>query len=146
MFGKKSENHSNGVDTINTSTASNQINSLVAGTNIEGTIYASSDIRIDGTITGSLHCTGRVIIGTEGKVLGDIQCDNAVVEGSFEGTLQVEGTLNVKETAKIKGDINTNKLLVQNGAVFNVNCNMGGSKIMNIADIPTVEVDLANTN
>ncbi len=146
MFGKK-ETTTNNHET-HTPSSSNLINSLVAGTNIEGTIFASSDIRIDGTITGTLHCTGKVIIGQEGKVVGDIQCENAVVEGSFDGTLNVSSTLNVKETASIKGDINTNKLLVQNGAVFNVSCNMGGSKIKNINDvtaaIPEVEVEIAN--
>jgi len=145
MFGKKENLNNNHESHVPSS--SNHINSLVAGTNIEGTIFASSDIRIDGTINGTLHCTGKVIIGQEGKVIGDIQCENAVVEGSFDGTLNVSSTLNVKETASIKGDINTNKLLVQNGAVFNVSCNMGGSKIKNINDIATeVEVELASTN
>jgi len=148
MFGKK-ENLNNNQE-AHTPNSSNLINSLVAGTNIEGTIFASSDIRIDGTINGSLHCSGKVIIGQEGKIIGDIQCENAVIEGSFDGTLNVSSTLNVKETASIKGDINTNKLLVQNGAVFNVSCNMGGSKIKNINDMATseveVEVELANTN
>jgi len=148
MFGKK-ENVSNNQET-HAASSSNLINSLVAGTNIEGTIFASSDIRIDGSINGTLHCTGKVIIGQEGKVVGDIQCENAVIEGSFDGTLNVASTLNVKETASIKGEINTNKLLVQNGAVFNVSCNMGGSKIKNINDISStpqeVEVELANTN
>ncbi len=148
MFGKK-ENVQNPNDTHSPS-SSNLINSLVAGTNIEGTVFASSDIRIDGTITGSLHCSGKVIIGQDGKVIGDIQCENAVIEGSFDGTLNVSSTLNVKETASIKGDINTNKLLVQNGAVFNVSCNMGGSKIKNINDLSSadveVEVELAGIN
>jgi len=146
MFGsKKNETADAGYETA-ANANSHGINSLVAGTNIEGTIYASSDIRIDGNINGTLHCTGRVIIGAEGKVIGDIICENAVIEGTFEGNLKVNATLNVKESAQISGEINTNKLLVQNGAVFNVSCNMGGSKIKNIGETNPVEVELATSN
>jgi cytoskeletal protein CcmA (bactofilin family) len=35
----------------------------------------------------------------------------------------------VKETATINGEIQTDKLIVQAGAVFNVKCQMGGQVI-----------------
>jgi len=140
MFGKKNPSASEDSSSY-TTPASTSINSLVIGTNIEGTIHATSDIRIDGNINGTLHCSGRVIIGEDGKVEGDIQCENAVIEGTFTGTLTVASTLNVKETAVIRGDVNTQKLHVQNGAVFNVNCNTGGSKIKSISeDIPAADM------
>lgn len=132
MFGKKTENSNQSMTT--TSTTGGAINSLVSGTEIKGTINASSDIRIDGKITGTLNCSGRVIIGQQGSVKGDIFCQNAVIEGKFDGKLEVNETLSVKETAEVKGDINTQKLMVQNGAVFNVNCNMGGHKLKSISE------------
>lgn len=116
------------------STSSNSINSLVTGTKVEGTIHANNDIRVDGKLTGTLNCKGRVIIGPEGQIEGEITCQNAVIEGKFSGTLNVSETLNVRETANIHGDINTNKLLVQSGAVFNVNCTMGGQKVKSFSD------------
>jgi len=122
MFGntKKqgSENYSN-------SGNSSAINTLVAGTHIEGKITAKSDIRIDGTVEGTLHCSGRLIIGAEGSVEGESTCQNAVIEGSFKGSLVVEDQLDVRNNANVVGDIKTGKLNVDSGAVFNGNCDMG---------------------
>ncbi|HJW31077.1 MAG TPA: polymer-forming cytoskeletal protein [Saprospiraceae bacterium] len=125
MFGNtKNEprNKSNGVISTPSTTTSN---SLVQGTNIEGTVHAEKDIRIDGTMTGTLICKGKLIIGPTGMIKGDVQCENAVIEGRFEGVLMVGEILHVKETAKIEGDIMTQKLIVQPGSLFNVKCKMG---------------------
>lgn len=123
MFGNtKNETKSNGV--ISTPSTSSS-NSLVQGTNIEGTVHAEKDIRIDGTMKGTLICKGKVIIGPTGTIIGDVQCENAVIEGRFDGILTVGEVLHVKETAKIEGDISTQKLIVQPGSIFNVKCKMG---------------------
>lgn len=106
------------------STNSSSHNSLVGGTVIEGTVRSESDIRIDGTIKGKLHCKAKVIIGPGGVVEGEVTCANSVIEGKFDGKLNVSGLLHVKETALVEGEIITNKLIVQEGATFNVNCKM----------------------
>ena len=106
-------------------TGTNGLNSLVNGTEVDGTIKSESDIRIDGKITGKLICSAKVIIGPTGMVDGQVNCKNAVIEGSFEGELNVDELLNVRETAKINGEVSTNKLIIQSGAVFNVSCVMG---------------------
>lgn len=125
MFGNtKNESKSNGVISTPSTTSSN---SLVLGTNIEGTVQAEKDIRIDGTMKGTLICKGKVIIGPTGTIIGDVQCENAVIEGRFEGVMTVGEVLHVKETAKIEGDISTQKLIVQPGSIFNVKCKMGSN-------------------
>lgn len=129
MFGNKKSTQDN-VHALSSSNSS-AINTLVAGTHIEGTITAKSDIRIDGFVDGKLNCSGKLIIGPEGKVEGESVCQNAVIEGSFKGTLSVTDTLDVRENATVVGEIKTGKLLVQTGAVFNGNCDMG-QKIKNI--------------
>ncbi len=104
---------------------SHSLNTLVKGTVVEGTVKSESDIRVDGTIKGALNCKAKVIIGPTGAVEGDIKCENAVIEGRFDGNLQVTDLLNVRETAQVSGDVKTNKLIVQSGAIFNVSCKMG---------------------
>lgn len=130
MFKNKSkENGSSSSSSSSSPSLSGSTNSLVAGTNLEGTINANSDIRIDGGLIGTLNCKGRVIIGPEGKVEGEINCQNAVIEGKFQGKITVKELLNVRENANIQGDVVTDKLLVQPGAIYNVNCSMGGQTI-----------------
>lgn len=123
MFGSKSDKQAN----VSNATLSNNVtNSIVDGTTIRGDINANNDIRIDGALYGNLDCGGRVIIGAQGKVEGDISCVNAIVEGSFTGKLTVKELLSVKETGVVNGEIQTDKLMVQTGALFNVTCSMGG--------------------
>ena len=134
MFGSKKQEDK----TISTSRStnavlsdSNALNSLVKGTFIEGHLSAESDIRVDGTIKGTLVCQAKVIIGPSGIIEGEINCQNAVIEGKFFGKLHVADMLSVKESAEIIGEVHTDKLMVQAGAIFNVTCNM---KLVNSTD------------
>jgi cytoskeletal protein CcmA (bactofilin family) len=95
------------------------INSLVKGTHVEGSVSSESDIRVDGTIKGTLNCKAKVIIGVTGSIEGEIKCQNAVIEGRFKGNIHVSELLMIRETAEIIGDIYTSKLTVNSGASFN---------------------------
>lgn len=121
MFSSKEKNNSS----THSSTFSSSVNSIGEGTFVEGTINADSDIRIDGEIKGNLSCKGKLILGERGKIVGDIECTNALIEGEIRGKIVVKELLQVKDSAIIDGDISTDKLNVESGAVFNVNCNMG---------------------
>ena len=126
MFGNtKKSNAKPTAAPMSTPGNSSGINTLVNGTHIEGNITAQNDIRIDGSVEGVLNCSGKLIIGPDGRVDGEATCLNAVIEGRFEGTLSVTEVLDVRESANVSGDIKTGKLLVQTGAVFNGSCDMG---------------------
>ena len=102
-------------------------NVLVKGTTVEGKIISEGDIRIDGIVRGSLDCKAKVVIGTTGVVDGDITCQNALIEGKFDGKLIVKEMLSLRGTAQVTGDVSTQKLVVEAGALFNVTCKMGNS-------------------
>lgn len=102
----------------------NALNSLVRGTTVEGSVVAESDIRIDGTIRGTLTCSAKVIIGPSGLIDGEVKCQNAVIEGKFYGKLKVIDLLSVKESAEVVADVITSKLSVAPGAIFDVTCKM----------------------
>lgn len=131
MFKNKSK-ETNSSSAVLSTTASGSTNTLTTGTSIEGLINASNDIRIDGNLNGTLNCKGRVIIGPQGKIQGDVNCQNAIIEGTFSGNLKVEDILTVKESAVIEGEIVTGKINIQPGAIFNGNCSMGGQKLKSI--------------
>lgn len=101
------------------------INLIGAGTVIQGEINSMGDIRIDGTIVGSVTSKSKVVVGSTGQVQGDIQCQNADISGSVKGKTTVAEMLFLKATAKLNGDISTGKLVVEVGASFTGNCNMG---------------------
>ncbi len=126
MFGAKKNENTVKKTSSNGQGPSHALNSLVQGTLVKGTVSSESDIRVDGTLEGDLKCASKLIIGPSGKISGDVECENALIEGSFDGNLVVRGTLHVRENAKIEGDVKTDKLIVDQDAVFNVTCNMGG--------------------
>ncbi len=121
MFGNKK----NAAPTSTNVASSSNINTLVEGTSAEGTINTSSDLRIDGHVNGTVNCGGKLIVGPSGNVEGDINSQNAVIEGRVQGNIVIQDILDVRETATVNGEIKTGKLLVQNGATFTGNCDMG---------------------
>ncbi len=121
MFGKK-ETPSTPVAVRSGSSLSH--NSLVQGSRLEGDVSSSNDFRIDGTFIGTLKCDARVIIGPSGEFKGEISCANAIVEGKFQGNINTSEVLEVREGAVIEGDVNTQKLVVHSGSVFDVKCKM----------------------
>lgn len=101
------------------------INLIGAGTIIEGEVKANGDLRVDGTIMGSVSSKSKVVVGSTGQIQGDIFCQNADISGSVKGKITVAEMLFLKATAKVNGDIVTGKLVVEVGASFTGNCNMG---------------------
>jgi cytoskeletal protein CcmA (bactofilin family) len=108
-----------------TDSPASSINLISAGTIVEGEIKSSGDIRIDGTVTGSVSSKAKIVIGSTGKIDGDIHCQNADISGTLNGKVHVGEMLHLKSTALVNGDIHTGKLVVEVGAAFTGNCNMG---------------------
>jgi len=127
MFGtnKKKDPGKSG---IMPTTSTHSLNSLVQGTVVEGKVKTTNDIRVDGTIKGDLICDAKVIIGPSGIVEGTIKCENAVIEGRFEGKMQVAELLNIRENAKVTGDVIYGKLIVQSGAIISGTYEVATSK------------------
>lgn len=102
-------------------------NVISSGTKIVGDLISEGDFRIDGTLEGTLKTDGRVIIGQNGFIKGNIVCTNADVEGKFSGEFVVSKTLTAKSTANITGSVNVGQISTEPGATFNATCNMKGA-------------------
>lgn len=122
MFGNKS---SETLPAPGGSSISNRVNH---GTTMEGTIDSDGDIRVEGTIRGTMRVKARVAVGTSGLIEGDIYCKTADVEGRIIGDIEVSDLLTLKSTAVVEGNIYSNKIVVENGARFNGLCSMGSKE------------------
>jgi cytoskeletal protein CcmA (bactofilin family) len=100
-------------------------NNILAGTKIIGSIDTSGDFRIDGQIDGNITSKGKVVIGTNGSIKGEIICVHAEISGNLEGKISVTELLSLKSSSKIIGDIKTGKLSIEPGAIFSGSCVMG---------------------
>lgn len=110
---------------MNTSTSN--ITNISEGATLDGQIKIEGDIRIEGHIKGGITSKGKVTISGTGKVDGDIICQNAEIGGLVMGKLKVADILYLKGNAVVDGDINTGKLVIENGVRFNGNCSMGNN-------------------
>ena len=91
---------------------SQSVNIVGAGTIIEGDITTNGDIRIDGSLIGSINVKGKLVIGASGSIEGEIICQNADVSGTIKGKIGVAELLSLKASSKLTGDIITNKIAV----------------------------------
>ena len=106
------------------SASQNRINE---GTHLKGDIVSSGYFRIDGKVEGSISNPSKIVLGKSGVITGKLTCENADIEGKFEGILDVSGTLTLKASAHIEGEVVVGKLAVEPGATFNASCAMKGS-------------------
>jgi len=124
MFSTKKET---GTMVKNQEIESNSINIIGAGTQITGEISSNGDIRIDGKLKGNLITKGKLVVGPTGIIEGDVNCKNSDVSGKIDGKVIVSELLSLKSTAKIHGDLVTNKLSIEPGAILTGTCNMDGT-------------------
>jgi cytoskeletal protein CcmA (bactofilin family) len=103
------------------------VNQIKSGTYIEGIVKASGDIRIDGTLKGSLQTEGKLVVGTSGQIDGEISCQNAEIHGIVNGKITVNELLSLKANCKLLGDIVVGKLAIEPGAQFSGSCVMGNA-------------------
>lgn len=94
------------------------------GTTIKGEINAIGDIRIDGTVIGTIKSSGKIVIGQQGIVEGDIICNNTDISGQVKGTVRVEELTSLKSPSRIEGELYTKKLFIEIGAIFTGKCDM----------------------
>jgi len=109
----------------NFSPESPTVNMIGKGTGIKGDIKSDGDFRIDGTLNGSIHSNGKIVVGQTGIIEGEIVCQNADISGAVKASIKVKELLSLKATSKVNGDIFTGKLAIEPGAKFTGTCNMG---------------------
>lgn len=113
----------------------NSSNVIGKGTVLEGNIETSGNIRIEGKIIGNLKSKAKVALGNSSLVDGNVTAQNADIEGTVKGKVEIGDMLVLKSTATVHGDISTGKLVVEPGAVFNGTCKMGAA----VKDIKSAE-------
>ena len=118
MFRKKQKK-------IDTAKSTNTI--IGAGIVIEGAaLKGSGVIRIDGNFHGSIDIEGHVILGESGFCSGEMRADSALFAGKYYGNLYVKETLHITSTALLSGPIETGKIIIDEGGIFNGACNVAG--------------------
>ena len=123
MFGKEAE--SNG--------GQGSLNSILGqGCKVKGDIEIQGTIRIDGDFEGSIKCPETLIIGKSGTVKANVTVKNAIIGGKLVGNISASNKIELQSASHVEGDIETARLVIDEGVFFEGQCKMGG-KVMSEA-------------
>jgi cytoskeletal protein CcmA (bactofilin family) len=94
-------------------------NLLGRGLTLKGELSGREDVTIDGQFEGQIHVSGAgVTIGANGRVSAEVEADEIVVEGKFEGNLRARQRIVIRRTAQVTGNVEAQRLMVEEGAIF----------------------------
>jgi cytoskeletal protein CcmA (bactofilin family) len=119
---------------IASESSSTELNFLGNGTTVEGTVRTTNSIRVDGKIKGKLICKNTLTVGINGVIEGEIEAKNAIVGGKIHGKVKVAEKLVLESKSILLGDLKANKLLIDEGAVFEGTSDMGKKESGSVAD------------
>ncbi len=103
------------------------MNTLVGhGTTLEGSLNVSSSMRVDGKILGQVTCSDSLLVGKTGVVEASIKVKNATIGGKVVGDIEASEVVILEGNSTVIGDVTTKKLIIEEGAVLNGTCHMGG--------------------
>ena len=97
------------------------------GTVIKGEIASNGDIRIDGKVLGTIKSTGKIVLGQNGIIEGDIYCKQADFSGHVTGKIIVDELTSMKSTSYVEGELTTKQLYIEIGAKFIGKCDMSSA-------------------
>ena len=91
---------------------------------IEGEILSEENLNIEGKIKGNIKTNKKVFIGRDGYVEGDIISSIVEIIGRAKGKITAEEKIIIGNTGVFTGTLNSNKIVIKDGALFNGKSNM----------------------
>jgi cytoskeletal protein CcmA (bactofilin family) len=115
----------NGNDHANTDPKANRFQSfratLSSGVSIKGTVKFRSELVIDGEVEGTIDSIGRLTVGRNGRVRGDIKTRSVTVHGTVDGNHSAGEKCELRSGCTLRGDIETSRLVVDDDVNFTGN-------------------------
>jgi cytoskeletal protein CcmA (bactofilin family) len=95
------------------------INSIIGeDTQFKGEIISRGSIRIGGEFEGKVQVQGDVLLGEGSRVTGSVVGSKVIVSGDVNGNISAAHGLEITKTGKVYGDVISDKLIVDEGAVY----------------------------
>lgn len=85
---------------------------------VEGTIRTDRDLRVEGSVSGTIQCEGVLIVAEGALVDAEIDAASIVVAGEMSGKIRCRGRLEIRSTGIVRGDVRTGALVIHEGARY----------------------------
>lgn len=102
----------------NGATADSRGGILSSGVSITGSLTFRNELLIDGQVDGTINSGGRLTIGKNAKIKGEIKTKSVVVDGNVEGDITAEERCELRAGCTVNGDIVSPRLVVDEAAAF----------------------------
>ena len=97
---------------------------LSSGVSIKGSVKFSTELIIDGEVEGSITSSGRLTVGKNARIRGEISTRSVVVHGTVDGNITAAERCELHSGCTLRGDIEAPRLVVDEDATF-----LGSAKI-----------------
>ncbi|MEL3905842.1 MAG: polymer-forming cytoskeletal protein [Treponema sp.] len=105
------------------------VNTIVGpGAIITGDVKAAGFLRIDGDIDGNVQTQGRVIIGEDARVRGNIHAASVSVGGVVQGDIIAPDYVVILSSGMVLGSVLTQKLRVDDDVILHGFCSAVGDQ------------------
>jgi len=85
---------------------------------IEGKFNIADSIQIECEIGGELSVGHKLVISEKGVVKANVKTVDAVIQGTYEGTMVATGEVEIASTGRVNGHIETDALVIAKGGTF----------------------------
>jgi len=105
-----------------TSKPQSRIDSLIgATTRIEGNVFFSGGLRVDGAVRGNVAALpdqpGTLVVSEQATIDGEVQAAHVVVNGTINGPVNATESLELQPGSRVKGDVHYKSVEMHQGAV-----------------------------
>jgi cytoskeletal protein CcmA (bactofilin family) len=97
---------------------------LSRGVSINGSVKFRNELLIDGEVEGKIDSAGRLTVGKNARIRGEVRTKSVTVEGSLDGNIFAAERCELRAGCVVRGDIESPRLVVDEEATF-----IGGAKI-----------------
>lgn len=86
---------------------------------IKGELSGSEDLYLDGEVEGTIELQKNAItVGPNGRIRAHINAKEVIVHGKVDGNIRASDKVELKRTAVLVGDIQTQRITIEDGAYF----------------------------
>ena len=93
-------------------------------TEFDGKFSFTGTVRIDGKLSGEIFSNGTLIVGESAVIRAQIQVADMIISGEVHGDIFAERRIEIIFPGKLFGNIETPKLVLEEGVIFEGNCKM----------------------
>jgi cytoskeletal protein CcmA (bactofilin family) len=106
-------------------TPKEEINAFLGkDTEFEGKFSFTGAVRIDGKFTGEIESSGTLIVGETATIKSQIHVADMIISGEVDGDVVAENKIEISIPGKMFGNIQTPKLVIEEGVIFEGKCKM----------------------